>query len=682
MSDRHLRWARVLTTVGLVASVGYLVWRGTRTLDGRPMWLSVSALGVETAGALGSGLLAWALWHRPAGGVAPPVQCDPDDEALDVVVRIDEQLPHELRATLIALADTRSVRSVIVADLTGGRMARHPSIDPIGRLARSHGARVVVVADEQRTMDPGGLVPIVDAVSTSAFLLLDAGDVPAPDAVDVLRRSFATTRSVRSMELDGTTSTVTCAAVVQGRLDSAAIGSPEHGPDGRHDLVFETAVLGPVLGRRGLAVWSGSGSLVRTTALRSALDVVQASTTLLHAPRSVLEQHSRLTREFFIAGWAVTAPPEVVVARRTILDESAVYADRVARARAARSLVLGPAGVVRTRTPRLHLGHRLALLAWSVRPLSGTRRAVFVTLVCASLVAGIPPLGVGSVAEASWAFGGLWLPAVVATSAGLWRLSGGVLRPGDRARWSMHTLGPSVSGVRGADLDAMRRRAPILELPHMQYGAGMVVAIVAVSTVMAMRGVSDRLTHTLGVLDRWSLIGLLGICAWLLGLSLYMLGVLTRRSQGRTAVRVATDLAGSLGGVDVSVVDLTPLGAGVVGTAAPEVGDETMLTIHLGDGRRSLELPCTVCNVAADGDDRWRLGVRFDPWLVPPTADAVTEYSMVGPMRAHLDGLRVHGRGAVVSIGRPGSQRGSQIAIRLLTAVAMAGAIASAIPQP
>jgi hypothetical protein len=683
--------AKALTAAGLVATACYLVWRAVSSMADRPWWLSAPAFAVELAGLCGSLALAWALWERPTPPTALATECDDAGDSVDVVVRIAEQHPHDLRSTLLAVAEMANVRSIVVADLTGGRHAAHPAKDPVARIASDVGASVVVPSASELVGDPAGLRAVAAAVATPIFLLLDAGDVPAADAVARLRAALATTRSIRrGSHGDAVTSTVTCAAVVQGRLDSAAVDSPEHGPDGRHDLLFESAALAPALGARGLAVWEGSGALVRTSALERALDTLTASTTPLTVPRSATEQYWRLSREFFATGWAVTAPADTVVARRVCLDEASIYADRVARARAARALLFGSTGVFRTRSMRLHLGHRLALLAWSVRPLSGARRAHFVALVCASLVAGVAPFGVGSATEAALVFLGLWLPGLLGTSAGLWLLSGRVLRPGDRARWSMHTLGPSVSGVRGADPSARSRYQPIVQFPHMQYGAGMLIAVIAVSTVMAMRGVSDRVTHTLGVLDHGSLVALLGVALWLLGLSLYMLRVLVRGTQARAALRRATSLVGVLDGADVDVVDLTPLGAGIIGAAAPEVGDRSMLRMYLGSAERgrTVDVPCTVRNIAARADGSWRVGLEFDAELVPSVAAAITRHCVIEPMRRHLAAPAAgvgttpdtHDRVEPVRVGRQPDQPGSRLAIRTLAVVAVAGAVASAVP--
>ena len=86
---------------------------------------------------------------------------------------------------------------------------------------------------------------------------------------------------------------------------------------------------------------------------------------------------------------------------------------------------------------------RLAHLAWAVRPLSGFRRTAFLAVLCGALLAGQVPFTAGVAPLLA-----MWLPAFLATSLGLALLSGWTLRPGDRTRWSLHTLGPVWSSLR------------------------------------------------------------------------------------------------------------------------------------------------------------------------------------------------------------------------------------------
>ena len=102
---------------------------------------------------------------------------------------------------------------------------------------------------------------------------------------------------------------------------------------------------------------------------------------------------------------------------------------------------------------------------------------------------------------------------------------------------------------------------------------------------------------------------------------------------------------------------------------------------------RTVDVPCTVRNVAARDDGSWRIGVEFDEVLVPSVAAAITRHCMIEPMRRHLDAaptdstaaLDTHERVEPVRVGRQPDQPGSRLAIRTL-AVAVAGAMASAVP--
>ena len=136
------------------------------------------------------------------------------------------------------------------------RVGRVAVIDLFGRewveqITREFGVRHVV----PEANDRNGLRALGVAVRTPEFLLLDAGDVPSPDIVEALGAELCDPQ----------------VAVVQGRGVPTATDSPEHGARGRHDLEFEHASLNPALGRRHVAVWTGTGSLVRMHALQTVL---------------------------------------------------------------------------------------------------------------------------------------------------------------------------------------------------------------------------------------------------------------------------------------------------------------------------------------------------------------------------------------------------------------------------
>ncbi len=557
--------ARVVTLIGLVASCFYLFWRAL-FLAGTDLWLSIPVLLVEMSGFVGGALLVWALWPHLARQSSP---AESVVSAVDVLVRVHHQGEHELRATLMALRAVANVSDIIIVDISA-----RPSIASIA----AEFQHMYAVTDAG---DCSGVATGVGAVRTPRFLLLDAGDVPTTDIVSRLTRAFVDER----------------VAVVQGLGVSFATDSIEHGPHGRHDLTFERGALNPALGARGCAVWTGSGSLVAVDALREALADSLVSATLL-------EIHWAVTAELMSAGWRIAAPSDVaVLAHRVEHSGTAVHADRRARVRAARRLV------ARGRTS-YSARQRLAIWAWCVRPLSGLRRAAFIgVLVCA--------IYSGSIAFSAplWLMLAAWLPGFVATSVGLCLLSGWRLRPGDRARWSLASMGPA-----GA-----------------QFGVGLISAITAICLVLVVRGLSDQFTHALGRMPRESLEGLIAVALWTLALSLDVLHLLARRTRKRRTARVASLLPAVFGERSAKIVDLTAHGAGLLSQTALARGQRALLvsTITTASGVTEIRVPCVVGSVTAIDTDSWRLGVMFGE-VNNALANALSEFCTVEPMWERL----------------------------------------------
>ena len=115
-------------------------------------------------------------------------------------------------------------------------------------------------------------------------------------------------------------------------------------------------------------------------------------------------------------------------------------------------MILGAGGILRPNS--LRLGQRLAIAASAVRPLSGLRRAGFVAVVVGSLLTGALPMRPNVAILAA-----LWAPGWLLTSAGLGLASGWTLRPGDRTRSSLRSLGSSWQGLRHPMAFEQRRAA-------------------------------------------------------------------------------------------------------------------------------------------------------------------------------------------------------------------------------
>jgi hypothetical protein len=642
MNQRAHSMGRGLTCLGLAATGAYLGWRVT-TLPGQPpIWLVALAICVEVTGFVGSGILMWALWHR----ARPRFDADDlDSTRVDIVVRVDRQPIHQIRATLLSLRSMSAGQRVVV-DL-GAR----PEVASIA-------AEFEAIYAATDVEDLNGLKTCAAATTTPIFFLLDAGDIPSARAVHML---------LPQMRDDSV-------AVVIGQSMMADDDSAEHGPNGLHELTFERETLDPALGARGAAIFCESGALIR----RAAVESVEVG------DEEPIEAHAYWSLALMTQGWKVVAATgRAVLVRQVVHSQDAVYERRVQQARAARTMIFGHDGILRLNP--LRLGQRLAVLASAVRPLSGLRRAGFTAVVVASLLTGSLPLQPNMAVLAA-----LWAPGWVLTACGLGLMSGWTLRPGDRTRWSLRNLGASWQGLRHP-VAFDQRRAPIMTPHALQHGGALVASVVVLSSVMAMRGLSEQWTHALGAMPKSWLVGLVVVSLWSLAMSLDVLRMFGKRNQLRRAARVVASIPAEVNDNPVAVFDVTALGAGFETNQELAPKQQLMLdaTITTSRGCENVTLPIIVRNVrnvspatTPEGFSRWRVGVEFAD--APPQAiNPLVEYCMIEPARQRL-GLPAHspvGEATVLveAVAQP-VMDGRRVALRLISLVAVGGAIASAQP--
>lgn len=693
--DRWQRSAgRTAVAAGLVAGLGWLVWRAGWSLTGAPRWSAIPVLLIEMVGWLAAAATAWALWpgtpaprtgefptHRSVDDPAPARH----DGAVTTVVRSDSRELPWLEATLLA---TGARGPVLVVDL-----ARRADV---AELAARRGAEVVTPDDPE---DLNGWAAIVDACRTPFAFVLDAGDVARPDAIDVLARELADD-----------------VAVVQGRVESALGDSAEHRRPGRHENDVERLALGPALGRRGAALLTGSGSLVRLDAIRP----LQPGTS------SPAMAEAILTTSLLAEGWRLVAPhgPAVAAVDPHLLADDAERA-RASEASAARELLLGASGALRTGPLRWRA--RLALVTWAVRPLAGIRRSLAVALLGATLLSGRLPFD-----PAPRPLLLLWLPMFVLLGVGLDLLSAHTLSPGERARHGWHTLGTAWRGVlapNGRPEVPNRVVGPAFGLDH---SVAPSIAVALLSVVLGLRGYSDRVSHTLEPIPGTRMAGLLVVALWTLWGALDALRVIARRAQSRRAMRVTSSLpctivpdsegltsagthVGAAGGggpglagaaVDVApalawgrgehagiVVDLTPLGAALISDLEAPVGSHTCVTLVLptASGCTTARLDAEIRNARLDWTGEHRYGLRFvDP--EPYVSEALAELCVIQPALDLLGVTPSGPGGAEATAGRGDDGAGAlesalrapsgsrRLGLRAAALVAIAGAVGSAVP--
>lgn len=637
MSTGRTIIGRATAVLALVCGAVHLGWRVV-TFGGAPWWLGGPTLAVEVVGVLAVAVTVWALWRRPES--ARPLDDAtrrhdlPDAE---IVVRCSGQEVTALRATLLA---ARPIAPVVVLDLD----AR----SEIASLAVEHGARYLATDPD----DVDGLHAVARFVEAPALLLLEAGDVPHPAVLRVLAPWFDEPS----------------VAVVQGPVVASNGESAEHGAAGRHDKQFERRALLPSLGARGLGAFTGSGALVRTEALRS-VALVRSSPQMVQAD---------LTGALFHAGWQIAAPGgDPVVAVAPITSPADVEDVRACEASAARHLLVGDHGALRPN--RLTLPQRLALVALAVRPLAGVRRGLVVALLVGALLAGRLPFE-----PDAWMLALVWAPWFVLSAGALHLLSDGELRPGDRVRSSMRLLGASWRGLMAPDGRPDPAEHVLGSAFGLHHGVASAAAIGAISVVIGMRALSDRVTHTLAEMPVDHTAGLLVVALWSLAGGLDALRILARRAQSRRATRIASSLPSTFADRAALVVDLTPLGAGVLADHELPVGSSQRLDVVVptASGVVSATVPVWVRNARVDFSGERRYGVEFGA-IESYVADALTEYCVVQPalellVGPGLDAAAAGARPVVVLDDQPALPR--RMGLRAAALVAVAGAMASAVP--
>jgi hypothetical protein len=619
------------------------------SFSGAPLWLAVTALAVEVVGFGAFVLLTWALWpDRSAPGAV-----DPSDGATvaTVVVRCGQCSLDMVRGTVLA---ARSVGPVVLLD-----DAQRPRPD-LAEMAAGDGLHLHRPAQDE-SVDP--LVSVARSITTDVLVLLDAGQVPAPDLVSRLLCWF---------EPD--------VAVVQGAIRTVDGGRPS---ERRASIAHELAVG---LGARGVASLQGGGALLRRSAIASLDDQ-----TVPLSPTAAMS-HQRLTLGLFAAGWRVAATGDAVVAAPAPLpapaDESVgprsdlVVAERRRADEACAARLDVSVALTRRPTQRITPAQRRALLATAVLPLAGIRRSVLVLVLVGSLLEGSLPFR-----PAPGPLIGLWLPWFALSSVALWRMSGGALRPGDRSREATARLGTSWRGLTAPNGAPVATRSALGMLFGLDHGAAVVCMVAGLSVVVSLRGLSDRVTHTLQPLPVADTVLLLVAVLWVLAAGLSVLRLLTVRPLPRRTIRVTTSFTSTFAGGPALVADITPRGAAVIGSLPVAAGDrgELELVLPTATGCVSARIDVVVRYVrsgwGADFEGERRAGVEFVA-LPAHVRDALIEFCMVQPALAALGGtgstpITEFATPIAIDAEQPVAQR--RAGLRIGVVLALVAAVASSL---
>jgi hypothetical protein len=169
---------------------------------------------------------------------------------------------------------------------------------------------------------------------------------------------------------------------------------------------------------------------------------------------------------------------------------------------------------LRTIDPRRRARRGLAMTAWALVAVEGIRRMLFVGVLVAVLLSGGFPFDVPA-----WTVFAPLVASQILLGVGHWLLTGGVVRPGARLRWSMASVGAGLGDGTSRSGLPIRWTATI---------ATMVVLNLAVS----LRGVSDRWTHGLGAMARDERVVAMALAWWLVLVGFTALRILPKPSLG------------------------------------------------------------------------------------------------------------------------------------------------------
>ena len=157
---------------------------------------------------------------------------------------------------------------------------------------------------------------------------------------------------------------------------------------------------------------------------------------------------------------------------------------------------------------------RLAVTAWALVAVEGIRRMLFVAVLVAVLLTGRLPFEMPH-----WSVLAALIGAQASFSIAHWLLSGGVLRPGVRLRWSVATVGAGLGD------GASRTGLPIR-------WTATLATMVVLNLAVALRGVSDRWTHGLGPMPHDERVAAMTLSWWLVIVGFAALRILDKPSLG------------------------------------------------------------------------------------------------------------------------------------------------------
>jgi len=354
--------ARALSVLTGIYVIYYIYWRAAYTLNAGAPVFSAILLAAEISGVAGFLLFSFLTWNHGKAKKHAPVK----NAQADVFVLVCGESVPALEATLIGCAHLRGRHTVYVADAT-----RRPEIED---LAQRMGCRYVAV-------ETGGHLKaacVNEALKVSAgeyIAVLDGDMVPQPDMLEKTLGFFIDEKT----------------AAVQLPQEFYNLDSMQHGAGRENSYWHEQQLFQHVLqpGRDGLgsAIWCGSPSVIRRSALESIGGV---------ATDSVTEDFLTSLR-LNSKGWKIRFLDEALAFGTAPQSYRAFSAQRLRWARGAMKILKSRDNPLIVRG--LTLRQRLSYFAAAVSYFGAFRRLIYYLTPAAAIFTGIPPVDTAAGAD-------------------------------------------------------------------------------------------------------------------------------------------------------------------------------------------------------------------------------------------------------------------------------------------
>ncbi len=592
---------RCAAIVAVTWGAVYLGWRAIDTWHGIEPVLFLLLFACEFFGWAMLVSFCFLAWRIPPT-TRPPIR---QPHRVDVLVCTYNEGLDVLEATLLGCAGISYPHETWVLD-DGRREA-------VRALAEQTGARYVTRPDNCHAK-AGNINHALRVVDGDLLLVLDADHVPQPDILDATVGYFDDPK----------------VALVQTPQDFSNHDSFQHFETGRHDqsMFFEVILAGK--DRHNGVYWCGSAAVIRREALTEVGGV--ATETIAEDFHTTIKMHSR--------GWKTRYHGETLVQGLAPHDLSAYLLQRDRWARGNLTVFRTPQSPFSA--PNLSITQRVSYLSSLLAYFVPLQRLGLLVVLTVMLISGQLPF------HATLAgFLIFWVPWIavdlVASTllcrgrASLWDGTYSLMLTMEIfARASLVVLRPTASTFRVTPKDGIDDGGGrALKQLHLLIGIAAVLC-----SAIAVRALTALGIASLPNLGGAPLIIGLVLGVWELSLVLAVLVKVGHRRQLRHHYRTPTEVAGRAGGEIVQIVDLTPLGAGLIAPHAMSLGQQVELVAQLPDlegGTRPIRLCLAVSTCCTDSEapDRWRVGGTITP-VGREDHDQLMAYCHVAAARTRL----------------------------------------------